>query len=393
MSGQRIAITGFAVVLGFALACNHQSPAPTAPTTAAGQGSAADTPDGSTLKATAPVPTAPVSDAKVADTNPTLTASASTLKFSTPTPALQYRFQVFNDTGATVQDSGLVSAPSFTVTATLDANKRFTWRVRAEYQGALGPWSSTASFIAPDNPIVGYNRPGELYDPLTNGKTVSDAQVGRVTFVPGKGIRIADQESFVRYPLQQTLTEGEFSVDVEGLSDNPQSSRDTNTEKLKIFSMADTPASVYSSHYQCHVQYRGFNGNPDHSLSFKCLFGDSTDAHKLEPDLGQRTAGVQHLNPAATYMFKATWGRFFRMQVLDGGVGGVNGSGSAAGGRVIYDLTINTNGTYAPSPHFAYLGINDASQTGSWPGAIYRNVWVGSHARPTTLGSAARPGP
>ena len=129
-----------------------------------------------------------------------------------------------------------------------------------------------------------------------------------------------------------------------------------------------------------------------HGLSFKCLFNGSQDDHKLEPDLGARLAAVKHLNAAGTYMFRATWGHFFRMQVLDGGVGGVNGSGSADGGRIIYDYQVNTSGTYAPSPHFAYLGVNNSSsETGSWPGAIYRNLWIGSRARPSTLGSALKP--
>ena len=49
----------------------------------------------------------------------------------------------------------------------------------------------------------------------------------------------------------------------------------------------------------------------------------------------------------------------------------------------------DTSGTYNPSPQTVYLGANDAAQeSGSYPGAIYRNLWVGNGPRPETLGSA-----
>jgi hypothetical protein len=48
-----------------------------------------------------------------------------------------------------------------------------------------------------------------------------------------------------------------------------------------------------------------------------------------------------------------------------------------------------TPGTYNPSPHTVYLGANDAAQeSGSYAGAIYRNLWVSDRPRPSSLGSA-----
>ena len=45
-----------------------------------------------------------------------------------------------------------------------------------------------------------------------------------------------------------------------------------------------------------------------------------------------------------------------------------------------------TAGTYNPTPHTFYLGANDACcESGSYPGAIYRNLWVGDTARPVTI--------
>jgi hypothetical protein len=66
-------------------------------------------------------------------TSTTLVASAATGQYATLAP--QYRFQVFNDAGTLVQDSGLVAAPTWTIAITLTPLKRYTWKVRAEYQG------------------------------------------------------------------------------------------------------------------------------------------------------------------------------------------------------------------------------------------------------------------
>jgi len=123
------------------------SPATTTPTTV---------PDAS-LKASAPTVQSPINDARSSSlSSTTLAAGAATPQYAQL--ALQYRFQVFNDASALVVDSGLMAGPTYTVTTTLTPLKRYTWRVRAEYQGAAGPWSSTASFTTPQQPPA-YNKP------------------------------------------------------------------------------------------------------------------------------------------------------------------------------------------------------------------------------------------
>jgi hypothetical protein len=113
-------------------------------------------PDAS-LKASAPTVQSPVNDARSASlSSTTLVAGPAIPQYASL--VLQYRFQVFTDTNALVVDSGLIGNPSFTVTTTLTPLKRYTWRVRAEYQGTAGPWSSTASFTTPQQPPA-YNRP------------------------------------------------------------------------------------------------------------------------------------------------------------------------------------------------------------------------------------------
>ena len=77
--------------------------------------------------------------------------------------------------------------------------------------------------------------------------------------------------------------------------------------------------------------------------------------------------------------------------VQDGGVGGVNGSGSGRGGSTVYEFGKTGGFGYQPAPHFAYVGVNNSTEdTGSWP-ATYRNVWIANKPRPDTLGSAMAP--
>ena len=131
--------------------CSSSSSAPLAPVT-----TSSTSPD-SSLKASVPTVQSPVNDAVMATlSSTTLVAAAAVPQYVSVT--LQYRFQVFNDNDALVVDSGPVAAPSYTVTTTLTPLTRYTWRVRAEYQGTAGLWSSTGSFKTPQQPPA-YNRP------------------------------------------------------------------------------------------------------------------------------------------------------------------------------------------------------------------------------------------
>ena len=87
---------------------------------------------------------------------PTQVQDPLTLVASTVTPkyggnvSLIYRFEVRS--GSTVVTSGTAvgsgSSVSFTPAA-IEPDTNFTWRVRAEADGAFGPWSSDASFRSP----------------------------------------------------------------------------------------------------------------------------------------------------------------------------------------------------------------------------------------------------
>jgi hypothetical protein len=368
--------------------------APTAPS------SSTSTPPAATVGPTPLTLDSPAADDQLATLRPTLTVKNAGGGTGTRT----YEFQVADRSDFTVgtgsksvyysvnvTNTGVAEGTSTTAVALdqdLQPATRFYWRARSTQGSTTSDWSSTGTFRTQ---IIGYNQPGELYDPLVNGATVADFRFKRTTFFPGKGLRIDDSDSYARYGLKQVITNGEFSVDVEGISANPVS-ENTDTAKLKIFSMCDRTTDINFSKWMMNTQYRGFNGNPEHTISFKVLFGQDDDAYKLEPDLGTRVAGIRFLNAANTYYWKATWGGGFHLTVLDGGVGGINGSGTGNGGTTVYDYGQSIIYTYAPPSAFAYLGTNNsASETGSWPSAIYRNVWIANKARPATLGSAMMP--
>ena len=102
-------------------------------------------------KLTAPAPQAPSNGQRINGLVASLNSTAATADVATLNQNLQYRFQVFNDAGTLTLDSGLLSAPTWT-TVTLAPNKRYTWKVRAEAQGWVGPWSDTSTFTTPDPP-------------------------------------------------------------------------------------------------------------------------------------------------------------------------------------------------------------------------------------------------
>jgi hypothetical protein len=342
-----------------------------------GSGGSGSGGSGGTL--TAPALDSPGDDEQLGTLRPTLVVRNGT---STRTGTKTYDFQVSDSTNfttITASKTGVAEDISGKTSATLDADlqsaTRFYWRARLVQSGSNSDWSATGKF---KTKIAGYNRPGELYDPLVGGDTVGTPS-GSTSFVSGKGLKINDGNSYVMYQLPQTMSSGVFEMEVEGLYANGPDA------KMKIFSMFDSTGNLTGSRYELSAQYRGNAGNPNNCITFKAVWGTSSVI--LEPDLGQRQAAVVGLNPAQTYFWQGTWNSSsFRLVVRDGG----------PSGGVIYDRTISASGggPYAPSPHYAYLGATSGrygADTGSWPNVTYRNVWLSDKPRPTSLGSALRP--
>ncbi len=365
---RRFSLMTGAALMALAIACSRQSATPTSPTAtaAANAGAAAD---GSTLKVSAPALLSPLNDAQQNDA-PTLTVSASAGKYSDALPGpLTYRFQVLDPAGTIVAESGQISGLSYRVPTQLAFRVRHTWRVRAEIGAGVGPWSSTGSFISSEG---GYIRGNEVFDPLFNGATVGQV-IGPATF-SSEGVRLDSTTSYVRYLIPQTITAGEFAMEVRGLRSN------ATGDKSKVFGMMEgNPDSneYITNPYRVDVQYRGTAGFPPNAITYRVLYGSADDLDvRYEPTTDQRLNSVTDLNPNTWYYWRYTWGKTVRVTVREGG----------PSGRILYDIVRNSgNGTYNPQPHYAFIGApsgRSGTESATIPGTIYRNVWISTRPKP-----------
>lgn len=344
--------------VALAVAC-HRTAAPAAPSVPTLETSA----DGVTLNVGAPTAVSPVNNTQVSGT-PTMVVTALTAPAGT---TLFYRFEVLTDSGSRVELSSLTSSPSYTATVLLEATRTYQWRSRAELDGHVGPWSTAARFVSSEG---GYILNGELRDLLTNGQTVGQ-RFGTTTFLGSQGLRLDNESSYVRYDIPGSVTAGEFSVEISGLRGN------NSGDKSKVFAMSSNNGDFLLDPYRIDVQYRGTAGSPPNAIQFRALYGSESDLSvRYEPDTAARFASVVSLDPNTVYFWKLTWGSAVRLVVRAGGVNG----------NVIYDRSVNApNGTYNPTPWRAYLGapIGQAfAESGTTPGAIYKNVWISSRPRP-----------
>jgi hypothetical protein len=367
-----LGVAGTATLVIFAAACGEKktatSPTPAAPTVQA------------------PALEAPSADTQLDTLRPTLSVrNASSDQAGTRT----YEFQVSDSDSFATANASNVAGYISSVTATgigegsavttwtpsqdLQPTTVFYWRARATQGTTVSAWSATGTF---KSKLVGFNRPGEVYDPLIHGETVGEI-VGSTTFIPGKGIQLNNGTSHVRYRLAQTIPGGEFSMDVEGLRAN------ASGDKAKVFGMSDGQGDFITNDYRVDIQYRGTTGAPPNAIQWRVIYGDADDLDvRYEPDTAKRFASVFLLNPSTTYHWNFTWGSNIRLVMKDGGVNG----------NTLYDFGMAApRGRYDPPQHYAYLGApigRSGNESASIAGTIYRNVWIANRPRPQSLGNA-----
>jgi hypothetical protein len=379
MQWNRVPLLAGVLAISIAAACGGDK-SPSAPTTT------------TAARLTAPIAETPSADEQLDTLRPTLTVKNGTSDQTTA--ARSYEFQVSDSntfssavTASTVAGFAVVvgksgvpessnGKTSFEPEQDLQPTTRYYWRARLVQGSAQSDWSPVSTF---KTKLVGYNRAGELYDPLTHGETVGD-RIGSTDFIPGRGIRINSNTSYVRYLLPATISNGEFSMEIEGLRP------DFPGDKTKLFGMQEGQDDYITNRYRVDIQYRGLQGFPPNAITFRVLYGDDPCC-KYEPDTDTRFRSVYALNPSIPYFWKFTWGTGteVRVSVKEDGIDGT---------KTIYNVGVATpKGVYAPSPHYAYLGAptgRSGSESASVPGAIYRNVWIANHPRPASLGSALR---
>jgi hypothetical protein len=350
--------------LALATACSKQSPSPASPTSARG-GDAAANGDGSLLKSSAPTPRSPVNNARPEGPDVTLTVANAGVKYGAGDGVqFTYRFQVFNAANQLVYQSPLlasgVGTTSHLVTAQLEGDQAYSWQARVEYSGEAGPWSPRATFIAPQTD--GYIRGNELYDPLINGKTIGVGH-GPLTFIPGVGVRLESQLSYISYQLDTPLTEGEFSLLVTDMPTN------TDGGKTKLFAMGEGYDDIVTNNRRMTVEKRG---DPAGIVAWRFI------THDDQVDTEGPDRQLVEFNPSLVYMFQATWrNNRFNLEIREGGVGG----------RTIYNLGKHFEGrAYDPTPHVIYIGApvgRSGPEGASVDHATIRQVWVSGRPRPT----------
>ena len=357
-------------VLALVVACSKNSEGPIAPSAASGLKINA-APDGTTLKVSAPTAQSPVNGVRLvlnAPANLVINNVAPIYVGTTDVKVpLTYKFEVYNAGGARVYVSPSVASGATTtshiVGTQLDYNQSYTWQARAESQGAFGPWSTRASFAVPPNEVDGYMVGSELYDPLVKGKTIGEIH-GNVQFIPGVGIKLLEEESFVSYTLPATLEEGEMSA----LITNVGVISNNEDPKLRVFSMRQGEAAFNDNPYRMSVDKRG-NG----AIAWRFLTGGNRPY--IETTGGERR--VYPFHEALTYFVQVTWrANFFNVEFREGGVDG----------NVIYSFGKPYDWFYGPVPHNIYIGSpyapGDRGEAGSLDGMILRHLWVSGRPRP-----------
>ncbi len=364
----------FAVVSGVCLsaalaACSNSPKSPVSPDTSAPVVEAVG-PNGETLKIAAPATLSPAGGVQA---DAALVLVAGNVTGTHAAFPVSYRYEVRKPGGAVVA-TGIVPAAagnstSIPVATALDFDADHTWRVRAEYAGAAGPWSGDAAFRSGAG---GYIRGSEVFDPLTTGMTAGVAN-GPVTFIPGVGIRLDTNGSYVAYELPVTLQEGEFSFMATNVDEgNPG-------DKSKVMSMAEGFGDVTDNDYRQTLEVRGrdYQGAPG-TISYRIITGDSREEmHRISdaPRVGH------------------TWTRsdwyFFKMWWRTGQAGYEVREGSPRG-PIVASHTLGTSGhPYRPVPHVVYLGAPNTRAgflNATHGGMTVKNVWVSGSPRPAFPG-------
>ena len=352
MRRQKTTVASLAALLALALACGGDSKDPLTPSGAPGGAGGATA--GETLKVGAPTPVSPINDQQ--PTLLVLTAAPPATKFAVP-GALQYNYEVLNATN-TVVVNDTVPSLTYTVTTPLDFGKKYTWHVRAMSNGSYGPWSTLASFVAPAG---GYNVPGELYDPLLNGRSIGTVN-GSADFIPGVGVRLNDNNAYINYDLPSTISSGEISAVITNLC----SCSGQPGIKTRVFSMSQGYDNMTDNDRRFTVEKR--SGSDKGVVAWRMI----TRQDQIDTEGAERV--FVQFDPSHNYLWRAAYGGgYFELTVDD----------LTVGGRV-YQFGKSYHGEYNPIPHVAFLGAPPSTsgpQAGTVANMIVRHLWVSTRPR------------
>jgi hypothetical protein len=236
---------------------------------------------------------------------------------------------------------------SWRVTTAL-SNGRYYWRARAASALGPGPYSPISDFFigGSTSPSPSPPSPGEIFDPLTNGRSVGQVNGGRFN---AAGWQVTNRGDFIRYVVP-TITSGFVEWENLGLSrTNPA------PDLYTLFGMWDPSKGPYRENpYRVHVRKLDTQGHNPPYVRLRWISGGQ-----------EYNEGFDFLawNPGRAYRWRVEWGP--------------GGGGNEA--RVLLDglvvIRARYGPAYQPAEHWIEMGIEERAE--SIVGVVFRNVSIG----------------
>ena len=362
MFRHKYALFGAGCLLAATIACSNTA-SPISPD-AGIPGSAGAGPSGETLKIAAPATVAPTGGTSVDLGFGLIIGNVTGTYASFP---VRYRYEVRNEAGTTVvsgtQAAGTGTQTTVVISDSLEFDTLHTWRVRAEYNGAFGPWSAPASFRTAAGSFINDDT---VLDLLTDGETLGDDTNVQYS---SAGAYFPSHSSYIAYRLPQTIKNGEFSFIATGVDEgNP-------CDKCKVMSMAEGAGDVTANDYRVSLEVRGSAYTQPGMVAFRIITGDATDDGRIHDT--DRNQHWPEWSRSQTYFFRVFWGTGFAgYEIREGGPNGAEHDSE----RITTDAR-----EYRPTPHYAFVGSppsRGGAGNATHMGMTVKSVWISPNDRP-----------
>jgi hypothetical protein len=262
------------------VACGKSS-SPVSPN-ASLDGSTSAASDGSTLKIGAPTLVAPINNFVFPAGQGLVTFSWNNVSGTYATFPVTYELEIKNANGTIVASPKVAAAAGATTsfqTTTLAADTIHSWRVRATYNGLLGPWSINQTFRSAIQAVLDFAN-SFVFDPLTTGFSVGQQSGGHFS---AKGWTADDYTSGLNYDLKACAS-CRMEFDITGVGNGLG-----NPADLKFFSMGDGSSwgslgDFRDAPWKMTLEQRGDGSGNGMKLIWR--IGTDADDHNTKFDAG-----------------------------------------------------------------------------------------------------------
>jgi hypothetical protein len=299
----------------------------------------------------APTIQEPLPGHSASDPQPTLTVRNAAADDGS---RLSYDFQVATDDGfrgmvaeTREQPEGGGGTTSWRVSAALSP-ARYFWRARAVGSRGPGPYSPISDFLvaAAAGPPPTAPSAAEIFDPLTNGRSVGERRGGRFT---SAGWQVTSRGDFIRYVVP-TIPSGFVEWDNIGLARfNPA------FDLFSLFGMWDPSKGDYRENaYRVYLQKLDTQGHNPPYVRLRWISNGE-----------EHNTGYDFLDWVSN--------RNYRWRIEWGPAGSGNEARVLLDGRVV--IRTGYGPAYRPEEHWIEMGVEERSD--SIIGVTYRNVRIG----------------